>query len=200
MGGRVSIPQDCVAPAPTIWRRMLHRWGGRLPFRRIDAESESSVSIVLPLFERYHVCSLPGWLGGGEVYLHHYLRSDPDRGMHDHPWAWAIAIPLAGGYVEQRLERQSSAPGLPSVHRPRRPFRPYRLTGDDFHRVVIPQGYATSWSLFITARNVKGWGFIRPDPPSGVRYDLFAAAETSESKTKWWRTAPPGRLHRRAPA
>ena len=33
------------------------------------------------------------------VYLHHFLRSDDDRALHDHPWVNASVL-LDGDYVE----------------------------------------------------------------------------------------------------
>ena len=78
-------------------RRALYAWAGRLPAVIYDAEVSGTNPARTPLFERYHVftCRLP-WLGEVTLYLHHYLRSDPDRGPHDHPWPWAVALPLAG--------------------------------------------------------------------------------------------------------
>jgi len=35
------------------------------------------------------------------IYLHHILRSDKDRHLHDHPWDYSSII-LKGGYFETR--------------------------------------------------------------------------------------------------
>lgn len=37
----------------------------------------------------------------GGVKLHHILRSDDDRDLHDHPWSF-LSIVLKGGYFEHR--------------------------------------------------------------------------------------------------
>lgn len=83
--------------------------------------------------ERYFVCSV----FGVRVYLHRFVGSDPDRGLHDHPWAWAASIVLAGWYREVR----------------RRGLRDVRwfnvLTGDTFHRVLLPAQLDEVWTLFI---------------------------------------------------
>src|SRR5260370_32406267 len=91
--------------APSRWRRFLHHWAGRLPTVIYDAEISENDPARAPLFERSHVFTarLP-LLGEVTLYLHHYLRSDPDRGPHDHPWPWAIALPLAGGYHADRIK------------------------------------------------------------------------------------------------
>ena len=37
----------------------------------------------------------------GSVKLHHILRSDDDRDLHDHPWSF-VSVILRGGYWEHR--------------------------------------------------------------------------------------------------
>jgi len=140
-------------------------------------------------------------IGAVTCYLHHYLRSDPDRGPHDHPWAWAVALPVAGGYREHRVVGLKMGQLLFRERR-RIPFVPYRLTGYDFHRVVLEEG-RTSWSLFFTGENAsKPWGFLRPvqDEMSGkapgVAYHV--ASNEDGNHTPWHRSAPVGRLLERA--
>ena len=184
---------------PSRWRRFLHRWAGSLPTVIYNAEISESDPTRAPLFERSHVFTarLP-FVGEITLYLHHYLRSDPDRGPHDHPWPWAIALPLAGGYHEDRAIglRQGS---VALKRRRRLPLLPYRLTGFDFHQVVIEDG-GTSWSLFLTGRNnFKGWGFLRPLPDDELSV-CYAPQFSKSSNTEWWETAPLGwTLSRAAP-
>jgi hypothetical protein len=190
----------------TFVRRALYAWAGRLPAVIYDAEVSETNPARTPLFERYRVftCRLP-WLGEVTLYLHHYLRSDPDRGPHDHPWPWAVSLPLAGGYHEDRVEvlRQGKAV---SVRRRRRPLVPYRLTGFDFHQVVIEDN-TTSWSLFLTGVNgFKSWGFLRPltglpdESCCGVAGVCYAVVPSKSAVSEWWETALPGRaLDRAAP-
>lgn len=189
----------------TAWRRLLHRLASRLPTRVISAETSAYDALqgAAPLFERSHVVTL----GPVTVYLHHYLRSDPDRGPHDHPWPWMVAIPLAGGYDEQRAVALTPT-GVPVLRMfRRRPFLPYTLGGRDFHRVVCRQARdgstTTSWSLFIHGPNTKGWGFLRSEPARsglelGYRGVYTPHVEPDGSHTSWWRTAPKGRFMRRA--
>jgi hypothetical protein len=183
--------------APSRLRRFLHRWAGSLPTVIYYAEISESDPARAPLFERSHVFTarLP-LLGAVTLYLHHYLRSDPDRGPHDHPWPWAIALPLAGGYHEDRVIglRQGA---LAVTRRRRLPLLPYRLTGFDFHKVVIKDD-RTSWSLFLTgSNNFKAWGFLRPLPDDD--FGIFYAPRYSKSsEAEWWETAPLGWALKRA--
>lgn len=82
------------------------------------------------------------------VYLHHFLRSDDDRALHDHPWL-SVSILIKGDYVEvlQDRSRYYSAPAI-IVRRP-------TLA----HRIAILQ---PAWTLFITGPKVREWGFLCP--------------------------------------
>lgn len=203
----------------SLWRRFLHRIAGFRPLNIIHAEVLNHDGEIIaeyePLFERYFLFELPAWLGGGVAYLHHYLRSDPARGMHDHPWGWAVSIPLAAGYHEERLTGFNLC-GPVAVVRRRPRLVPYRLSGGDFHRVIVSER-TTSWSLFIHGPFSKPWGFLRPvpdgtvNPPTeressqrmtvGYPYRYVSTAGTmNPPTTPWWTHKPSGRQVERAPA
>lgn len=180
-------------------RRILHALTALLPVRIVTAEI-NRVEDGVPLFERYLLGRLPrlGRWGGGVAYLHHYLRSDPDNSLHDHPWDWAVALPLAGGYDEVRLAGFDTNGMRLHIAR-RRCGRPYRLTGADFHRVALCG--PSSWSLFIHGPFTKGWGFLRPahgNDSASVRFD--APSNWDMDEMRYWTTAPRGRaVHRAGP-
>lgn len=137
-------------------RERLYAWTGRLPVRIFYAEEHTGATRRTPLFERYYL----GTSGRWTYYVHHYLRSDPDRGLHDHPYMASWALPLAGGYVEQRGAGFSRL-GVPLARRIPRPAGvPYRLPGTAFHSLELEPG-VTSWSLFAHTPSAKGWGFLR---------------------------------------
>lgn len=151
-------------------------------------------------------------LGEVTVYLHHYLRSDPDRGVHDHPWPWAVAMPLAGGYREERLVGLGGG-AMNTRIVTRLPGVPYVLTGNDFHRVIVDEG-KTNWSLFATGRNgYKPWGMLRPELVEGSPQEDYPGAITfhptffpswryhavkAASASRWWESAPLGQVLQRA--
>jgi hypothetical protein len=90
------------------------------------------------------------------VYLHHFLRSDDERALHDHPWPWASLL-LRGRYIEHTI----AAGG---VHR-----RDERHVGSlklalpsRAHRVEVLPG-ESCWTLFITGPRVREWGFHCPE-------------------------------------
>lgn len=100
------------------------------------------------------------------IRLHHVLRSDTDRFLHDHP-CWNISIVLKGGYWEEMpLDEDVTknvwlGPNEATRRKWRGPgsivFRP----ADARHRLVLPIG-TSSWSIFIVGRKSQSWGFYTP--------------------------------------
>lgn len=88
------------------------------------------------------------------VYLHHFLRSDDDRALHDHPW-WNLSILLKGEYTEHTI----AAGG---VHRAviRRAGQ-FKFRGaKSAHRIELHNG--PCWTLFLTGPTLRTWGFHCP--------------------------------------
>ncbi len=99
--------------------------------------------------------------------IHHIMRADQDRDLHDHPWN-ARTIILDGWYTEQRLVEDGSPlhqaiappPGAEVtelIHR--EAGTSARLRHGEYHRIdeVSPGGVYT---LFITSRYRGTWGFL----------------------------------------
>jgi hypothetical protein len=88
------------------------------------------------------------------IYLHHFLRSDDDRALHDHPW-WNASLLLDGQYTEHTI----SAGGV--NHHTLFGAGAIKLRGGTYaHRVELTDG--PCWSLFITGPNYRSWGFHCP--------------------------------------
>lgn len=92
--------------------------------------------------------------------LHHFHRPDGDRALHNHPWAWAFSIILAGGYIEERRAPDESElyDDDKSTTEVRDVSRFNILSGKDYHRVVSLKG--DTWTLFVTGPRAQGWGFL----------------------------------------
>lgn len=150
----------------------------RLPARFINDGS-------VPYLERYYLFTLFGW----RFYLHRFTGSDPDRGLHDHPWPRAFSVILSGWYWEERRDGRHKVRWLNS------------LTGDTFHRVVLPVHYTTEreypcWTLFFhRAKRTKTWGFWREQGHIVTGAATFFEYEYQRegSQKDWWLTAPKGR-------
>jgi hypothetical protein len=158
--------------SPVI-ERLLERISARLPCRLIEGEEGE------PYLERYYLAGALGW----HAYLHRFVDSDPDRGLHDHPWGRALSLVLTGGYEEIRGE-----PGNPERTAVRfiGPWRMNRLRGQDYHRVVL-RGGRPAWTLFLHGPRIKGWGFVQ----NGAYRSM--AQDGGEFRHKdWWKSAPNG--------
>lgn len=106
------------------------------------------------------------------VYLHHFLRSDDDRALHDHPW-WNLSIILEGRYVEHTIDAGG-------INR-----KVVRYAGDlkfrsasAAHRIELDDG--PCWTLFITGPRLRAWGFHCPDV-GWVPWQKFTAPDDSGS-------------------
>lgn len=66
-----------------------------LGMRFFEKQIIGAFSGVAPLLIRRVLFRVPRF----GIYLHHLLRSDYDRALHDHPWPF-ISIVLRGGYWE----------------------------------------------------------------------------------------------------
>ena len=171
-----------MANSSSSFGRFLYRLTGWLRCRVIHGNQGE------PYLERYHLFRLPG---GGGAYIHRFLDSDPDRGLQDHPWRKALGVVLAGGYLEQRLA------GDRVVERTLGPGRINRLTGKDFHRIVLPKG-REAWTFFMHTGTVKDWGFLTLND-SERRYVPHEQATHEGSHRRWWKQAPRGRRAAREP-
>lgn len=116
-----------------------------------------------PYMRRWYVIPRNRWFN---IYLHNIVRSDDDRALHDHPW-WNLSILLKGGYWEVTPPYRPLYPemAIDLFHEPklvrkwRRPGSVVLRRATDAHRLEVT---GSTWSLFITGRNVRSWGFWCP--------------------------------------
>lgn len=124
---------------------------------RLIAEAESRPCDVRiggeerPYLDRWHLIRRNPLCN---EYLHHFLRSDDDRALHDHPWI-NISILLQGEYTEHTI----SAGGI-NVRTLRREGDIVLRMPSAAHRVELHAG--PCWTLFITGPRVRAWGFHCP--------------------------------------
>lgn len=90
------------------------------------------------------------------IYLHHFLRSDDDRALHDHPWL-SMSYLLCGTYLEHCI----LAGGINLKSEYKAGDCIVRLSGRYAHRIELHNGPV--WTLFITGPRYRQWGFHCPD-------------------------------------
>lgn len=84
------------------------------------------------------------------IRVHHILKSDDDRWLHDHPFAFASVL-LSNGYREVTPERVKDWPRFSIItHKP-----------TDLHRIVANKGDV--WTFVVTGPRVRTWGFQTKD-------------------------------------
>jgi len=99
------------------------------------------------------------------VYLHHFLRSDEDRALHDHPWA-SVSIILRGAYLEhlpRKIWRLRKAGNI--VIRDAKTAHRIELFNPESWPLVsvfCPYLLDPCWTLFITGPRLRAWGFHCP--------------------------------------
>lgn len=108
------------------------------------------------------------WLG--TVRLHHILRSDNDRYLHDHPWDFTSII-LRGWYlevtgVEAGTEDTRAFSGLLEPKETDASGHPVRSINrkkaEDAHRLILVPGTSV-WTLVFTGPRRRRWGFYTRD-------------------------------------
>jgi hypothetical protein len=136
------------------------------PFKKMVIKDECNV----PYLIRYAI-NTP--IGG--IKLHHILRSDNDRALHDHPWNFTSII-LWGGYWEHvAFDLTKGASGM-RIPRHAQFCAPTKANGtltlrcwfrvgsilhrkaECAHRVELPKG-KTAWTLVFTSNKIRDWGF-----------------------------------------
>jgi len=131
-------------------KQFLEWLASKRPVKHItDPENEKYL-------ERYFLFHIP--ILDITAYLHHFLGSDPDRGLHSHPWSWARSLILTGGYTELlAVDIYKNTFEIKPVSR--KPWTINKLRNDTWHRVLLEPDQ-DAWTLFIHGRRVSGWGFI----------------------------------------
>lgn len=161
--------------------RLLYWITGRLPCRIISDDGAAYL-------ERYYLATL----FGVRLYLHRFVGSDPARGLHCHPWPWAVSLILSGWYFEETRSGERRVRWLNF------------LLGDSFHRVVLPTWPSgrplPCWTLFAhRAAYVKPWGFLRsfatdisPHAMLWQPHDHMTGGDGTAHRGEWWLKAPRG--------
>lgn len=126
------------------------------------------------------------------VFIHKFERSDEDRALHDHPWAFLV-IPIWRGYIEHYDPLWSDNWGLTKLECSTRRHRVYPIIGTRYrpatfqHRVELLKAWKNvswlsaglhgedivkmerigeelpAWSIFIHFKREREWGFQMPD-------------------------------------
>jgi hypothetical protein len=110
-----------------------------------------------PYLERYYLFLRERDRFPFNVFLHKFLKSDPDD-VHDHPWPYTTLI-LKGGYWEwvPIFDNEGKKMGEVQHWRGTGHFR--TCSANSFHRIELDPN-VTCWTLFCPGPKQRDWGFL----------------------------------------
>jgi len=110
-----------------------------------------------PYLERYYVLFKERITFPYNIFLHKFLKSDPDD-VHDHPWNYFTII-LKGGYWEWIPVFNTLGEKF-SEYRVWRGPGSFRFGGmNNYHRIELEPG-VNAWTLFFVGPKKREWGFL----------------------------------------
>ncbi len=111
-----------------------------------------------PYLERYYLFLKDRDTFPFNIFLHKFLRSDPDD-LHDHPWPYATVI-LKGGYWEWTPVFNSAGEKITEIAKWRAPGHIRINSATSLHRIELDPG-VECWTLFMPGAKTREWGFVQ---------------------------------------
>ena len=110
-----------------------------------------------PYLERYYIFLKDRKHFPFNVFIHKFLKSDPDD-VHDHPWSYATII-LKGGYYEWTPNFNSHGATIGETQHWRGPGHCRICPANSYHRVELKEG-TDCWTMFMPGPQRREWGFL----------------------------------------
>jgi hypothetical protein len=110
-----------------------------------------------PYLERYYLFLKDRKKFPFNIFLHKFLRSDPDD-VHDHPWPYATII-LKGGYWEWIPQFNSLGEKVGEISVWRKPGHFRICSATSYHRIELDPS-VECWTLFMPGPQRREWGFL----------------------------------------
>ena len=129
------------------------------------------------------------------MFLHRFLASDPDRGLHDHPWGRSASLIVCGSYLEKRLVSKGGEVWM-SIRRLKAGMVNW-IGGNDFHQIVVEEGVPV-WTIFYHGPRSKTWGFAVNRKSASMEAGPYGRSDYDEvtdvdRDVRWELSAPRGR-------
>ena len=110
-----------------------------------------------PYLERYYLFLKDRKHFPFNIFLHKFLKSDPDD-VHDHPWPYATII-LKGGYYEWTPMFDKNNKMIGEICTWRGPGHFRTCSANSYHRIELDPD-VTCWTLFMPGPQKREWGFL----------------------------------------
>ena len=134
--------------------------------RQIVGSGYKTVDLVIapdgsPYLYRWHVIPHNKT---GNVYFHIQVADDPERPLHDHPWANQSVILAGAGYVEDYANIDDDGHIMPAHIRWGLIGDTIQRPADQAHRLTMMPGEKHyTMTLFSTGPKIRNWGFWYPE-------------------------------------
>jgi hypothetical protein len=130
-----------------------------------------------PYLERYYVFLRDRTWFPFNVFLHKFLKSDPDD-VHDHPWPYATLI-LKGGYYEWVPEFNSQGAKISETRYWRGPGHFRICSANSYHRIEL-KADVDCWTMFMPGPQKREWGFLVNN--KWIHNDEYIKQKTAEAR------------------
>jgi hypothetical protein len=110
-----------------------------------------------PYLERYYLFLKDRKRFPFNVFLHKFLKSDPDD-VHDHPWPYTTLI-LKGGYYEWTPIFDGRGKKIAETCVWRKPGHFRTCGANSYHRIELDPN-VECWTLFMPGPQRREWGFL----------------------------------------
>jgi hypothetical protein len=110
-----------------------------------------------PYLERYYLFLKDRKHFPFNIFLHKFLKSDPDD-VHDHPWSYATII-LKGGYYEWTPNFDLQSANIGETRHWRGPGHFRVCSANSYHRIELKEG-TDCWTMFMPGPQRREWGFL----------------------------------------
>ncbi len=144
----------------------------------------------VPFLYRYYIFSFGN--NGSGIVIHRFVKSDPGRGYHDHPWKNGVSFIVSGEYEERILVNKNTTDYTTHI---RKRFQFNHVDGiKTFHRVMIEEG-KDAWTIFAFQKRSKTWNMV------SLRGKSTAMSTTvQDTDGGWWNTVGKGKsIHSHIP-
>lgn len=128
-----------------------------------------------PYLERYYLFLKDRQRFPFNVFLHKFLKSDPDD-VHDHPWPYATVI-LKGGYWEWIPQFNSAGEKCNEIAKWRGPGHFRTCSANSYHRIELDPA-VECWTLFMPGPQTRDWGFLTRQ--GWVQHEQYLDARTGK--------------------
>ena len=129
------------------------KWMEQHDRKRIVLDRESNE----PYLERYYLFLKDRKRFPFNVFLHKFLKSDPDD-VHDHPWPYASLI-LKGGYYEWTPVFDAKGKKIAEMCSWRGAGHFRTASANSYHRIELDPE-VECWTLFMPGPQKREWGFL----------------------------------------